>query len=156
MNLEFQNARWDAERMSDYFCDGNDLFCVYNANNGFIEWGECVVGQAGISTTPVRYLFDCWQNFFEDFSYLDNSKFLQICTSQGVIHVNNALSALPPWLAKRICVLAVTPGIYISPQPGVQVVHFMKMEDHISAHLALGRSRVDKEDEAISKLLVSY
>ena len=52
-----------------------------------------------------------WNSFFERSS--DNSRYLIICHSPGVIHFRNVLLDYPPELHDRILVVAIAPGGYI-------------------------------------------
>ncbi len=138
----FERARYDAYRLSDSVAQGKNLECVYNATHEAYGSKVCesILGQGGISTTPVRLLLEQWQDFFNSVPL--GECYLQICYSQGAIHVKNALDALPPELRERICVIALAPAAFIPYCKGCQVIHFFKASDPIPTSLATGNKRV--------------
>ncbi|MFQ5730231.1 MAG: hypothetical protein ACE5GN_07710, partial [Waddliaceae bacterium] len=57
--------------------------------------------------------------------------FLQLCHSQGAVHVRNALETYDEELRKRIRVVAVAPLAYINPDTCENVVHLISEGDFI-------------------------
>ncbi len=141
-----QIARSDAERLSQNLASNFDVSGIYNASQGFVADMALTIGlQGGVATTPTRLLVDQWMNFFH---HHPDDKYLQICFSQGVVHVKNALELLDPELRKKICVIAIAPAAFISPQEGCEVMHFYKPTDHFF-HCALGRSKTENRPDVI-------
>ncbi len=124
-------ARHDAFRHSDALLDGHELHCVYNASAGHV-WDTCITPalQGGTCLPPVRLLLQLWMHFLWRHRG-SPATFLQLCQSQGAVHVRNALAALPPAHRRRIRVLALCPAAFIPPSLGVEVVHVYKLEDPV-------------------------
>ncbi|MBX9703515.1 MAG: DUF687 family protein, partial [Silvanigrellaceae bacterium] len=100
-----------------------NIECVHNASHGFLnDIYECILGLQGIATPPVRELHNNWNEYINNNSSEFN--YLQICTSQGAIHVNNGLLSFPEELRKRILVLAISPAVYIDPNLCGGVYHY--------------------------------
>ena len=103
---------------------GYNVHAVYNATHGFMtDLIECDMGLNGyVATEPVRQLHKMWDSYFAQAS--SNGMFLQICHSQGAIHVRNALLDYPEELRARILVVAIAPGGYIYQQTCSTVTHY--------------------------------
>lgn len=65
-------------------------------------------------------------NFFEGKS--EDARFLQICHSQGAIHVRNALLDYPHEIRDRIFVVAIAPGAYIHDRTCARVIHYVSRD----------------------------
>ena len=129
-------ARGDAERISDNLASSHDISVVYNGSQDLVK---TLAMQGGLATAPVKLILDQWMRFFS--TRPSNENYLQICFSQGAVHVNNALNALEPALRKRICVIAIAPAIFIPPTEGCKVRHFFKANDPF-AQYTHGRGRL--------------
>ncbi len=80
---------------------------------------ECVMGLWGVTTDPVKRLHEKW-----DRALADGGTFLEVCTSQGTIHVRNALLTYSEEKRQQILVLAIAPAAYIVPGTCRQVYHY--------------------------------
>lgn len=122
IDTSYEAAKENAMYLSR-LAGGCNIHAVYNATHGItVDLKECEIGLRYIATDPVRQLHKMWDNFFEKNSV--NANFLQVCHSQGAIHVRNALLDYPSELQKRISVVAIAPGGYIYPESCAQVMHY--------------------------------
>lgn len=143
----FHIAKNDANRLSVNLANGVNFSCIYNSSQGLAEdVALSLLLQGGICTPPVRLLLQQWMQFFATHDSSEN--FLQICFSQGVCHVSNALDLLDPKLRQRIHVIAIAPAVYIPKMEGCQVKHFTKLEDPVR-YVAKDRTRMDEHDPDI-------
>jgi hypothetical protein len=143
----FDDAKGDAELLSDNLCQQKNIHCVYSVTHGAVtDLWNTVYGQKGFIPQPVLYLLEQWNAFFH--REKDPSKcYLQICISQGAVMTKLALEHLPESYRKRIRVLALAPIEFIPPIEGCQVMHFVKMNDIVPVALAQGRSRLNNDDD---------
>lgn len=117
-NSAKESARYLARLSGGYNIQG-----VHNATHGrFIDVVECKLGLNYIATEPVRQLHKMWHDFFKNTS--ENSRFLMISHSQGVIHVRNALLDFPPELRTRILVVGIAPAGYVYRNTCADVLHY--------------------------------
>jgi len=117
----FQDALESARYLSD-LAGGYNVRGVYNKSHGLLDLVESAMGLACIATLPVHLLHEMWDEFFATSS--PDAMFLQICHSQGAIHVMNALLDYDPELRKRILVVAIAPAGYIYSKTCKQIVHY--------------------------------
>lgn len=102
---------------------GYNIHCVYNADHGTINnLVECHLGLMNIATKPVRLLHERWDQFFAKAG--PDIGYLQLATSQGMIHTKNALLDYSPELRKRIFVVGIAPGGYVVPGTCGDVMHY--------------------------------
>ncbi|MFT4551699.1 MAG: hypothetical protein ACI9S8_000315 [Chlamydiales bacterium] len=117
-------------KMLSEMAGGLNIHGVYNASHGFrLDLIECLLGLSNVSTEPVKNLHGTWNDFFKNNP--DDAVFLQVCHSQGAIHVRNALEKYPEELRKRIQVVAVAPAAYISADLCLKVDHYTSSRDFI-------------------------
>ena len=118
---DFDGAKENAEYISKLAGDYNIQF-VYNATHGHHDLIECQLGLDFIATTPVGELHNMWDRFFDKSS--PEAKFLQICHSQGTIHVRNGLLCYAPERRERILVVAIAPGAYLYEETCAKTRHY--------------------------------
>lgn len=101
---------------------------VHNVSYGIDDLSRAFHGLYNkMATDPVRLLHQQWNEFLAN----SNMPFLQVCHSEGAIHVLNALLTYPEDLRKRIIVLAVAPAAYISRDLCMRVTHLVSNGDII-------------------------
>lgn len=122
---------------------GYNIHSIYNATHGIPTdlWESCL-GTFHIATPPVRLLHQKWNEMLKN---NNGAKILQICHSQGAIHVANALLSYDPELRKRIIVLAIAPGGYIDSKTCAQVIHY-RAEAHKDFVPQLDRKGLAREE----------
>lgn len=121
MNTSWEKHLETAKIFSEMY--GYNIHSVYNATHGVvIDTWECYVGSRFVATKPVRLLHEEWNDFLKNNN--NGAYLLQICHSQGAIHVRNALLSYDPELRMRIIVLAIAPGAYIDSKTCAQVIHY--------------------------------
>jgi RHS repeat-associated protein len=126
------NTEKDARGTIDYFdkdLNLGQMDLVYNATHGILaDLIECIYNLCrGKMTPPAFKLIEGWDNFFQNAN--PNAVYVQICHSQGAIHVRNALRHYSKELRKRIIVLAIAPGAYIHQSLCLSVTHFVSKRD---------------------------
>jgi len=116
--ISIRNRALDISRMMGGF----NIDVVHNRSvNFFVDVYESFLNLNYCATEPVRCLHENWDKFFASGS---DKKYLQICHSQGAIHVRNALLSYPPELRDRILVVAIAPAAYIDPRICGGVMHY--------------------------------
>jgi len=125
----FTNGMWNNKQESmnhmNYISklSGNqNIHGVYNATHGIMDPVEVLLGYNYVATTPVRKHHEQWDSFFDNCS--DSATLLQVCTSQGALHVRNALLGCSEERRQRIHVVAIAPAAYISSETCGSVVHY--------------------------------
>ncbi len=89
-----------------------NLRYVYNATHGIIaDLIECLLLHLKLTTPPSDLLLKQWNEFFTTYGH--DVKFVQICHSQGALHVRNALLKAPKYIRERIIVIAVAPAAIV-------------------------------------------
>lgn len=117
---------------------GYDVDGVYNATHGLdVDLKECAMGLHYIATPPVRLLYATWDRFFQRSPPF--AIYLQVCHSQGALHVRNALLTYPEALRQRIVVIAIAPAAYILPGTCKKVYHYVSPTDPIPDIDRIGR-----------------
>ena len=106
---------------------------------------ECVMGLWGVTTDPVKRLHEKW-----DRALADGGTFLEVCTSQGTIHVRNALLTYSEEKRQQILVLAIAPAAYIVPGTCRQVYHY-RQQKPLSRSNSLYRSKRGTNSERYYK-----
>jgi len=84
---------------------------------------EYLLNKDYYATPPIRYLHKKWDAFFANAD--PNVPLLQICHSQGVAQVRNALMCYPKELRETIIVVAIAPGAYIHKSLCKEVTHYV-------------------------------
>ena len=145
----WDQARWDAYRMSNNLLQGKRIIGIHNVSHGSIQdYTISLVAQSGLKAEPVVLLLNQWNNFFA--RYPDKEmRFLQICFSQGAIWVNQALNYLSPEYQKRLSIIAIAPASFIPSDTKAEVMHFVKKEDAIPYTFALNKERLAAKDPQI-------
>lgn len=88
-------------------------------------------------TAPVHKLHQNWNAFFKNAG--GKELYLQICHSEGAILVRNALLRYPEHLRKRIIVVAIAPGAYISQEMCYRSDHYISTRDFVPLFDKSGR-----------------
>ena len=111
-----------------YLSGGYNVHITHNATHGLLKDAqECWLGDNGIVTAPAWHLLHMWDDFFKAHPDDGGGVFLQICHSQGAIHVANALQYYPEKYRKRIRVVAIAPGTYIHPNLA-EAYHYISLD----------------------------
>lgn len=116
---------------------GCNIFGIYNATHGSgIDLVESMINlYKGVATGPVHELHRLWNEFLST----SDKPFLQLCHSQGAIHVRNALLSYSPELRKRIIVIGVAPAAYISRDICQECYHYVSQHDFVPWFDIMGR-----------------
>ena len=69
----------------------------------------------GYSPHTAALLRKTFTDFHEANKDNPNAKYLQLCHSQGALHLRNALQGLPQEIRDRVIVLAIAPAAIITP-----------------------------------------
>jgi hypothetical protein len=85
---------------------------TYNASHSFpLDLCESFFFNYNGYSTPAKLLIALWTQFAD--TGVEGAKYLQICHSQGAIHVRNALARCPEEVRNRVVVVAIAPGVVI-------------------------------------------
>lgn len=94
---------------------GHTISGIYNhTHTPIVDLAEsCFLNHYGYSPITAELLQAEWKLFHEKNADSPNLKLLQICHSQGAIHVKNALQGSPQEIRDRIIVAAVAPAAVV-------------------------------------------
>jgi hypothetical protein len=104
-----------------------------------------------IATEPVKQLHKMWDEFFDNSSI--DSRFLMVGSSQGIIHLRNALLDYSEDRRRRISVVAIAPAAYVYKRTCRRIKHYRtasKWRDFIPRIDRLG---IKREYETIEGLI---
>lgn len=126
---------------------------VHNASHGLkADLKEAAGNVRGELTYPALCLINEWVRF--DRENRENEKrILQVCHSQGVAHVRNALLYMReyhPEIAQRIDVRAFAGAVYIPRGLCGSVVHYIREDDPVPAIHELGRDMAEREGTLVN------
>lgn len=115
INTSLDNAAGHADYLRG-LSGGQSIDWIYNNTHGAIGDLAEVFTQnyLGFSPNTARLLTDNWVAFHEENKDNPKAKYLQICHSQGAIHVKNALLNAPKEIAERVIVVAIAPAAVIT------------------------------------------
>lgn len=89
------------------------VYGVYNATHGKkADFYECILGMNYTATKPAKLLHHLWDQLL---AQTPSRMILQVCHSQGAIHVRNALLSYDREKRTQISVLGVAPAAYMWP-----------------------------------------
>lgn len=113
MSTSYFDAASHASYLADFTPNGAvDL--TYNRTNRVFDVPEIMfMNYLGSSPKTSGELQTKWNQFHEANKNEPNLKYLQICHSQGAIHVKNALRHLPKEIQNRVIVVAIAPGAVV-------------------------------------------
>lgn len=141
INTDKKRAKKNAEMLSN-MAGKTNIYYIYNATHGyFFDVPESLIGLLKISTRPSKLLIKQWKAFFERDK---ENCFLEICHSQGSIHVRNALATLGADERKRIIVVAIAPAAYITKDLCYKCYHYVSKRDIIPSFDYVGKSKCDE------------
>lgn len=103
--------------------------CNYNSTHGGWDIVEAGLNLLGMNSKPVTQLHHDWDTFFSNAT--EDSSYLQVAHSQGVIQVRNALKSYEPELRKKIHVIAIAPAAYINQNLCGSVMHYVSKRDFV-------------------------
>lgn len=118
---------------------GYNIHAVYNATHMVvIDTIACANELYNFAApAPVCKLHQNWNSFFK--SAGSQELYLQFCHSEGAILVRNALLGYPSHLRRRIIVVAIAPGAYISKEICYRPVHYVSTRDFVPLFDKMGR-----------------
>ena len=115
------------------FAQGHSIDWVYNRSHGpVVDVLEIfTLNLPGASPNTSDLLLKNWTSFHNQNLDRPDAKFLQMCHSQGAIHVRNALARAPEEIRNRVMVEAFAPGALIKDNLCFQVRHYACKGDAI-------------------------
>lgn len=126
---------------------------VHNASHGLkADFKEAAANVRGELTDPALCLINEWIRFAHE-NASNEKRLLQICHSQGVAHVRNALLWLNeyrPEIAQRIDVRAFAGAVYIPSELCGSVVHYIREDDPVPAIHGLGREMAERQGTLVN------
>jgi hypothetical protein len=125
MLTEYVDAKQHAQFLSA-LADHHNIHGVFKANRPLhLELLESI---SSFDTPPVLLLQNQWRAFF---LRQPDCKYLQICHSQGVLHVKKALEGLTAEERKKIIVVAIAPQVTIPNDLCYKVDHYLSTRDFV-------------------------
>lgn len=103
--------------------------CSHTAPVDVLEAG--VLNYPGFSPNTSRLLQNDWKSFHEANLCRPHAKFLQVCHSQGAIHVRNALENLPEAIRDRVIVIAIAPAAVVPKRLCFKSFNYASEKDFI-------------------------
>lgn len=106
---------------------------VYNCSHTIV-WDVLeagVLNYPGYSPNAARLLQNNWKAFHEANLDRPNAKFLQVCHSQGAIHVRNALERSPQEIRDRLMVVAAAPAAVVPKRLCFKSFNYASEKDFI-------------------------
>jgi hypothetical protein len=131
-----ESAQWVSQLTGGYAVD-----LVYNPTNGILLDSERYLKSSRdlYASNVVPALHSSWTDFFDKSS--PSSVYLQVCHSEGVCNVRNALMSFPSELSKRIEVIGVAPSVYINREICKKPMHLVSEFDLVPLLDTIGRER---------------
>ncbi len=143
INNSLKEAQRHAKRLSAY-AGGIKISHVYNATHSSpVDVATSILEKCGVKMPPIEILRDQWEDFIATHS--PEAMFLQICHSQGALHVKNALLASSQAVRDRIIVLAIAPVAIISKDICHASANYASMGDFVSLLDIQGRDLYSEE-----------
>jgi len=133
---QLKNAISTVLNLSD-LSGGYHIELSFNQTHGLKDIWECCKNHCFISTAPVRNLHETWNNYFKNAP--KDGQWLQLCHSQGAIHVRNALMDYPPELRNRIHLVAIAPASFTPKGLCGSVKHYVSERDFVPLFDFFGR-----------------
>lgn len=130
MSNDLAGARESAELVSS-LAQGHQVELVYNKSHGCWDVAEAILNYLGFSPVTQDLLVENWTRFDREYADNPNAKYIQVCHSQGAIHVKNALNRLPPEIRNRVEVILVAPAAMVSEEDCRGANHFSSVLDPI-------------------------
>jgi hypothetical protein len=113
------NNTFDESRTSgayiQHLADGYSVAGIYNCSHTVVTdlFESTLLNYSGHSLITAGLLQNEWKSFHEANTNRPNAKLLQICHSQGALHVRNALRETSPEIRDRVIVLAIAPAAVV-------------------------------------------
>jgi hypothetical protein len=123
----------DHAKYLQQFTKDQSIDWVYNQTHGVVsDIAEVLTfNYLGSSPNTEKLLRKNWEEFHQDSLGNSKAKLLQVCHSQGAIHVRNALENSPPEIQDRIMVVATAPAAIISKKICYRSFNYASKKDPI-------------------------
>lgn len=111
---------------------GSQVSGIYNHSHTIVVdliESACLNHLFDYSPVTAKLLQKEWQDFHEYNLDRPHAKLLQICHSQGAIHVKNALQNCPLEIQNRLIVLAIAPGAIVSDKLCFKAYNYASEKD---------------------------
>ena len=112
---------------------GHTIQGIYNCSHTpAIDLLEAaILNHQGFSPITAKLLQNQWREFHEANRDRPNAKFLQICHSQGYIHVRNGLEGAPQEIRDRVIVIAIAPAAVVPKRLCFQSYNYASQRDFV-------------------------
>ncbi len=139
------------------FVPDQSIDWVHNRSHGsVVDLAEIfALNYWGYSPNTERLLSENWTAFHEENKDRPHAKYLQVCHSQGTIHVRNALAKLPKDIRDRVMVVAVAPAAVVPKESCFRSFNYACKGDIVPSSELVFAGMLDsnENDCGISKLL---
>jgi len=154
VNTTFKEAVNHAEYVRS-FTPGLAINWVYNRSNGLILDGleTFFLNYGGFSPNTAAQLLKNWNAFHEENQEDPDIKYLQICHSQGAVHVRNALADAPKKIRDHVIVVAIAPAVVIPDKSCFKSFNYASEKDVIPNIELVRLGIFDTSEFGVSKVL---
>lgn len=132
INNSFEESKMSATYLQS-LAEGQTVAGIYNCSHtpliDLIEAG--LFNHHGFSPITAKMLQSEWQSFHEANVDKPNARLLQVCHSQGAIHVRNALEGSPSHIQNRVIVVAIAPGAVVPDRICFKSFNYASEKDFI-------------------------
>lgn len=152
INTTRDQARAHADYIAQFVPD-RSIDWLHNRSHGPIaDLAEIVsLNYAGFSPGTGRELLKAWISFDEENRECSEAKYLQVCHSQGAIHVRNALLQATERVRDRVIVVAIAPAAVVSKELCFQSYNYASKRDFLVYGELAHASAFDTNEFGISK-----
>jgi hypothetical protein len=128
----FEDSK-NSARYIQSLAGGSEVSGVYNCTHSLLidvlEAG--VLNHPGYSPNTAPMLEGKWRQFLEANKHRPNARLLQVCHSQGAIHVRNALEHAPPEIRDRVIVVAIAPAAVVPKELCFNSFNYVSKKDSV-------------------------
>ncbi len=129
-------------------------FIHNHSNTAPIDLAEILgLNYFGYSPNTAHLLKEAWTEFHERHKDNPEKKILQICHSQGAIHINNALDSCPEEIRQRLIVVAIAPAKIVPTETCYKSFNYASENDIVHYGELIHPSFFDPNETGMSPVL---
>lgn len=153
INTNMKDALDHANYIAQLTQSNQPIDWTYNHSHGaIVDLAECLtLNYLGFSPITSDLLQDQWKDFHNSNLTQPDIKLLQLCYSQGAIHVRNALFDSPPEIQKRIIVVAIAPAEIVPKELCADSYNYASKSDFINYGKLFTVGLFDSDECGLSK-----
>ncbi len=154
IRTSFEAAQGHAEYLRSFTAE-HQIDWIYNQTHGVgVDLAEVLLmNYVGFSSNPARLLLERWKEFHEGNPDKPCAKILQVCHSQGAIHVKNALMAAPKEIRDRVIVVAIAPAAVVPREVCFRSYNYASKRDVVHYGELMHQGALNTNEYSNSKAL---